>query len=167
MWTALDIPPEALDQFERPFVAKVREHGWFRTGILSDSEGPGYSFTTGFWLSVAQPELIMFSTKANIAHEVLWNLFRDAKAGHPLPVGTRTDRVFANLSAYAFPVAKRFYADYLGWSRWFYGGVGFPCLQLVWPDRAGIFPWEKGFDPAFAEDQIDLAENGWHAAPSD
>jgi hypothetical protein len=34
----------------------------------------------------------------------------------------------------------------------------------VWPDRAGVFPWEAGFDPAFAGDQVDLTEDGWRAA---
>ena len=63
----------------------------------------------------------------------------------PLPIGERTDAVFANLPAYVFPVAKKHYRDLLGWSRWFYGGDDFPCLQIVWPDRAGRFPWEPTF----------------------
>ena len=164
MRTALDAPPELLDQIEQSFVAKVRQHGWFRTGVQGDAEGPAFSFTTGFWLNTRTPEVIMFSTKDEIAHDVFWDLFRDAKSDRALPVGTRTDQVFANLAAYAFPVAKRHYADYLGWSRWFYRGDDFPCLQIVWPDRTGAFPWEAGFDPAFANDQPDLTENGWLAA---
>ena len=71
---------------------------------------------------------------------------------------TRTHR------AYVFPVAKRHYANHLGWSRWFYAGDDFPCQQIVWPDRAGLFPWEAGFDPTFANKQPDLTEHGWLAA---
>jgi hypothetical protein len=106
----------------------------------------------------------MFSMKDKIAHDVFWDLFRNAKAGRGLHLGTRTGEVFANLAAYVFPVAKRHYADYLGWSRWFYAGNDFPCVQIVWPDRAGVFPWENCFDPTFFNVQPDLTENGWLAS---
>jgi hypothetical protein len=162
MRTALNAAPELLDRLEQSFVAKLREHGWFRTGVLGEGGNSAFSYTTGFWVNAEAPELIMFNMKEEIAHQVFWDLFRDAKEGRGLPIGTRTDQVFANLAAYAFPVAKRHYADHLGWSRWFYGGDDFPCLQIVWPDRAGAFPWEAGFDPAFAKDQpISPKTVGW------
>jgi len=165
MLTALEARPEDLDQAEQPFVANIREHGWCRTGVSADAEGPGFSYTTGLWVNTGKPELIMFGMMT-ISHDIFWELFRNAQLGRGLPVGARTDQVFANLTSYAFPVSKRYYADYLGWNRWFYAGDSFPCLQIVWPDRAGIFPWEKGFDQAFAGDQTDLTDNGWVAALS-
>jgi hypothetical protein len=161
MRTALDAPANVLDQAEQSFVAKIREHGWCRTGVFGDDEGPGFSYTTGFWVSANQPEFIIFSTKEEIAHDVFWDLFRDAKSGKPLPIGRRTDAVFANLPAYAFPVAKKHYPDFLGWSRWFYGGDDFSCIQILWPDRGGTFPWEPGFTPDLINDQPDLTEKGW------
>jgi len=167
MRTALDLPDKKLDEHERNFVSKIREHGWFNTRILAEAEDPGFSFTTGFWVNTSQPELIIFSLRDGLAHDVLWDLFREAKAGVALAVGKRTDQVFANLPAYVFPMAKRHYREHLGWSRWFYGGDKFPCLQIVWPDREGLFPWEPGFDPAFANDQPDLTEKGWQAARLD
>src|SRR5262245_16779311 len=128
MRTALDAPDDALDAGERSFVVQIREHGWFGTGVLADEEGPGFSYTTGFWLNTGQPEVILFGMKYEIAHDVFWDLFRDGEAGRSIPVGTRTDQPFANLPAYAFPVARRHYREHLGWSRWFYGGDEFPCL---------------------------------------
>ena len=161
MWTALDASPTALDEHERSFVARVREHGWFRTGVFADATGPGFSYTTGLWLSANRPELIIFGMKTETAHDVFWGLFRDAKDGGQLAVGRRTDAVFANVPAYAFSVAKKHYSSFLGWSRWFYAGDDFPCLQIVWPDRAGVFPWESGFDASLQPDQPDLTEQGW------
>jgi hypothetical protein len=167
MHTALDAPPERLDADEKKFVAAIREHGWFRTQVSADDEGPGFSYTTGLCINAGHPELILFGLKGDIARDVLWDLFREAQAGFRLPSSTRTDRAFGNLPAYAFPVAKRHYPEYLGWSRWFYGGDDFGCLQLVWPDRAGLFPWEAGFDAALGDDQPDLSEAGWTAAVAD
>lgn len=167
MPTALDAPDAKLDPAEKSFVANMREHGWFRTGVFHDEEGPGFSYTTGFWLKMQRPELIIFSIKDEIAHDVFWDLFRRAGQGHELVIGKRTDDVFANLPAYVFPVAKRHYADHLGWCRWFYGNDEFPCLQIVWPDHAGVFPWQSGFDPEFQPDQPDLTDEGWAAEVKD
>ena len=94
MRTALDAPNDALDDAARDFVAKVREHGWFRTSVFGDEEGPGFSYTTGFWAGCQQPELIIFTLKREIVHDVFWDLFRDAKAETVLPVGQRTENVF-------------------------------------------------------------------------
>jgi len=163
MLTALDAPTEALDKFEQPFVAKIREHGWFDTAVSEDAEGPGFSYSTGIWVTAGQPEIIMFGLQ-KIAHDVLWSLFRDAVAGVALPLGQRTDQVFGNTAAYVFPVTKRLYPHHLGWSRWFYAGDDFPCVQIVWPDPGGAFPWETGFNPAFLNSQIDLTDRGWLAS---
>ena len=164
MRTLLDAPFDALDPPGRAIVVKVRADGFFRAEVFGDTIGPGYSYSTGFWVSTGQPEIVMFSMKGVIAHDVFWDMFRLAKANSPLSLGQPTDRMFGNRTACAFPLAKRFYADYLGWSRWFYGGDDFPCLQIVCPDPEGAFPWEAGFDQAHASDQPDLTEHGWQAS---
>ena len=164
MRTKLDTPFEAIEPFERAFVAKVREHGFFRAEVFGDAIGPGFSYSTGFCVTTGQPEIVMFSTEAEIAHNVFWNMFRLAEANIPVSLGKPTYQVFANRSAYVFPIAKNFYASHLSWSRWFYGGDDFSCLQIVWPDREGAFPWETTFDPAMAGRQSDLTEHGWRAS---
>jgi hypothetical protein len=164
MRTALDAVPEAFDEAEQKFVTNIRELGWFRTGVFAEADLPKFSYTTGFWVNTQKPEIIMFSMNDTVVHQIFMDLFRNAKADRCLPIGKQTGDVFGNFAAYTFPVAKRYYPDYLGWSRWFYAGDDFPCLQVVWPDRAGLFPWEREFDSAFASSQPDLTENGWLAA---
>lgn len=163
MKTALDAPTSKLDDAEIEFVDNIREHGWFRTSVLADEEGPSFAYSTGFWVSAGAPEIMTFAMKNEIVHDVLWGLFHDAKAGKNLPVGLQTNDIFGNSSAYLLPVSKDYYAEYLGWSRWFYRGDEFPCLQLVWPDRDNRFPWEMGFDPEFEGLQPDLTKEGWTA----
>ncbi|MDF2495425.1 MAG: hypothetical protein K0S66_2359 [Sphingomonas sp.] len=167
MMTALDLPPDTLDEAERSFCDTIRQHGWLRTAALAEEGKPGFSFTTGFGVTAQQPELVIFSTADDVVHDIFWALYRRASSGLAMPVGRRTAEVFSNLPAYLFPVAPRNFAAYLGWSRWFYRGDGFSCLQIVWPDRSGVFPWEDGFDRTFASDQVDLTEMGWAAHRAD
>ena len=161
MRTQLDVSSDRMDDDERSFVAQIREHGWFRTEVFADEEGSGFSYTTGFWQRTRQPEVIMFGMSTDTAHSVFWDLFDEAQAGRQLTPGKRSASVFANLPAYAFCIAKRYYADFLGWNRWFYLGDDFPCLQIVWPDRNGLFPWESGFAGDLEGKQPDLTERGW------
>lgn len=160
--TALDAPPDILDADERRFVERIRVHGWFGTHVFADDEGPGFSFTTGIYVGLEQPEVLVFSLGQERAQAVLWDVWRTCLQG-PLPVAEvlPAGRIFANTAAWLMPVAKHRYPEHLGWSRWFYGGDAFPCLQLVWPDAAGRFPWEAAFDLRHRESQPDLSAGSW------
>ena len=158
MRTALDANPSQHDEEERKFVSDVREHGWFDTHVFDGD--PSFSYTTGFALQDS-PDFIVFSLNRTVSHDIFWDLFRDACAGVRRPNGTRLDDVIANLPVFLFPVADRYHKKYLGWSRWFYGTPVVPTLQVVWPDRAGLFPWEADFDEEFRNGQPDLSEQGW------
>lgn len=161
MRTALDLPADKLDEHERKFVAQIREHGWFSTSVFGDEEGPGFTYTTGYWVSIGMPEVILFALDSKIAHDLLWGVYRDAKGGRQFPTGVRVPDIFSNNDTFLFPVGKQHYPEHLGWSRWFYGGDEFPCLQLVWPDKVGLFPWQDGFEERFKGLQRDISSEGW------
>ncbi len=161
MRTALNAPDAALDDNEKKFVADIREHGWFGTNVFAESDEPGFYYTTGFWVTLGKPELIVFGLKSEIAHAVLWDVFRALRDGKVLLMRRRTADVFGNHQACLFSMDRSHYPKYLGWSRWFYGSDEFPSVQLVWPDRRDVFPWEPGFDPDMARLQPDVSEGGW------
>jgi hypothetical protein len=141
MFTALDAPPERLDKHEQNFVGNIRAHGWFGTHVMPDSEGPGFTYTTGFWLKFRFPEVILFSTPRQTAHDTLWTVYRELEAGRRPPIGEPTEAIFRNVAAVFLPVSLQQCPNYLGWSRWFYGNDKFECVELVYPDRDGHFPW--------------------------
>lgn len=161
MLTALQAPENSLDTQEENFVAKIREFGWFCTHVSAEGDEPGFSYTTGFWVSLGAPEIIVFGLQAKTAHDIFWDMFTDLKAGKTLPVCCRSGDLLGNHDAYLFPVQKAHYAEYLGWNRWFYGGENFPCVQLVWPDRDNVFPWKEAFDATMVTRQVDISERGW------
>ncbi|WP_407154982.1 DUF4262 domain-containing protein [Bradyrhizobium sp. STM 3557] len=161
MFTALDAPPEKLDRHEQNVVAKIREHGWFAHHIGADKEGPGFCYTTGFWLKFRHPELIVFSLQAQTAHDTFWHIYRELEAGRRVVVGAQTGEIFKNAPAVLLPVAQRHYRNYLGWSRWFYGNDNFECVQLLYPDSDGRFPWSPDASAGSRSAQPDLTEGNW------
>lgn len=161
MRTALDADRDKLDAGERNFVDLIREHGWFATHVMGEGEHPSFSYTTGFTVTLQAPEVLLHSLRQDLAHDVLWDVFREVKAGKVLPLGQPIENILGNHRACFFRVARAHYPEHLGWSRWFYGGDEFECLQLVWPDRDDVFPWQDGFDEDMRADQVDLTANGW------
>ena len=162
MKTALELQEAEIDPADRDFLAHIRKHGWFGTRVFDpDKQEPDFTYSTGFFHGLGHPEIIVFSLPQQVSHDILWNIYRDIREGNAPKPETRLSGIFGNHQAVLLPVSRDFYAEYLGSSRWFYCGDDFPCLQLVWPDRAGLFPWQPDFDPAFASDQPDLTGDWW------
>ena len=164
MATRLASPDDELDGPEQSFTGGIRQHGWMQTHTFDEDDKPGFSYTTGFEFSIGHPEIIAFKLGKEVANQVFWTLYRSAQRGTPVSRAVRLSGILPGDDAYFLPVARRHYAAYLGWSRWFHQGDDFECLQLVWPDEAGVFPWEPSFDPNYAQAQIDLTEDGWASA---
>jgi hypothetical protein len=162
MYTMLDWDPTEHDSHERNFVAKVREHGWFQMAIQAEGEHPSFSYTTGFMLNVDFPELIVFSMSDKRANDTFLTIYQGLKNGEPFPIREPIDSVFVNSKAMLLPVAESQLKSYFTWTRWFYEPkVSLRCLQLIWPDDRGLFPWQAGCEEGLAEAQPDLTDGHW------
>ncbi|MBN9146517.1 MULTISPECIES: DUF4262 domain-containing protein [unclassified Novosphingobium] len=166
MDTALLLSEEKLDDDERQFLNVIKDHGWFHTRVFDNKdEHPDFSYTTGFSVNHGYPEIILFSLAKDVSHSILWDVWRDIESGKRHEVGKKIQGIFGNADAVLLPVSKSVYKEYLGWNRWFYRSDTFDCLQLVWPDRDGKFPWEASFNDKFANSQPDLTGGGWNLHP--
>lgn len=107
---------------------------------------PGYTFTVGFEATWGHPEVVIWGLAPSAA--------RAARPGGS-PGGGRHRA--AGGSGLRWPVGER---PALGPARrrrrtrrralsrrsGFYSERPFRMLQFVWPDRAGMLPWEEGYD---------------------
>jgi len=133
---------------------------------MPDGEGPGFAYTTGFWLKFRFPEVILFSMRQQTAHDTFWTIYHELDAGRRLPIGEPTDALFQNVAAVLLPVSLQHYRNHFGWSRWFYGSDEFECLQVVYPDRDGHFPWATDASAQARAAQPDLTEGNWQGLRS-
>ncbi len=155
--TALDADDALLDADERSFVDSVRTNGWFATHFLEDSDGPGFSYTTGFWHKFAFPELILFALPKEVAHGIFWNFYNDLEAQKRFVVNEPISEVLSGYDVIIREVRPGHFAEYLGWNRWFYGGDNFKACQVFFPDKSGRFPWSEDASPEFSQLQPNLA----------
>ncbi|MBW8882069.1 MAG: DUF4262 domain-containing protein [Asticcacaulis sp.] len=157
MQTALDTPASELSDDQKTVVDAIRGYGWFRTSHAPQDGYPGFAYTTGFWLNLGFPELIVFSLPEETAHAIFLETWNDIKAGNRPPVGQAAP-LLGSGNAWLAPVQKSYYDWLMETSHWFYGGDDFRCVQLVWPDQAGVFPWQPGFDQRLLDAQPNLTD---------
>ena len=138
--------PEVEDKADETIVHNVRKHGCHIVGIW-DGE-PRYSFSVGLWLNFGQAELVIFGLEGRDAAGVINNVRDCAAAGRGYAAGDVCDDLLVDTRVCFVEVPLRLYDKYLGTAIWFYqkSPRPFPCLQMVWSDGKGRFPWESGYD---------------------
>lgn len=125
---------------------KIEQYGCYVVLIEPDDYLPGFAYTIGLYQKFNHPEIICFGLKL----ELLGALLNDAcdliKKGQSLKTVTQYEDFLNDYTTQFLSVDKEFYPNYWGYANWFYGSHDYPALQLVWPDRQHLFPWEIGFN---------------------
>ena len=153
-----------LDTFEWPkpdgeaddrLFRNVREHGCQILRIAGDEQTPDYAFSIGLYLNYGQAELIMFGLDPNDASNIINDIRDRAATGRTCAAGDVCDDLFVDQKVCFMEVPLHAYSAYLGTAIWFYERLPrpFPCCQIVWPDREGLFPWETGCDTSLKKYQ--------------
>lgn len=123
--------------------SKIAAHGWTVVSVFPTQGDPGPSFAYTVGLSAQQlPELAIYGLPAQVAHSVLNVVARRLVAsGVPPQSGDRIEGVLVgDVSLVAVEMAD---VTELNLVRELYGAVA-GAVQVVWPDSAGILPWEEG-----------------------
>lgn len=160
--TVISDPPTNPRTYEVDLIKRVKEHGWQTTSVGADDNGdPAFSYTTGFWLTLEQPEVIVFDFPAKLSHDVFGQMIARAREGDHFAVGEPVKGILSNEVVYLLPVTRDARVEYLRSSEWFYKRAEFPVLQLVWADRAGRFPWDSNCEESLVRLQPNLWEKAW------
>jgi hypothetical protein len=147
-----EIPPPP-DAIAAQLLDHVAEYGWGVVAWEEDSLGPAYAFSVGLWRGHRHPEIVVVGLKGEAAH-VLINALGDAiTGGRSFTPGQRYEGFVPGFAVSFVLVNPAHVAGLFGHACWYNAGDDFPVVQCVWPDEAGLFPWEAGFDERFYEKQ--------------
>lgn len=160
--TAFDAPRDRLDAQEIHVLDKIKEHGWFANNVFADEEGPGFSYTMGFWHSLGVPDLITFSLPPETANAIFFDLYDTLKDGRRLNIGVPEYGLIQNDVPLIFlPVDPARFEDHLTWTRWFHAGTPGDALQMVWQTKNGQWPWTPEIREEMAGVQHDMTPGDW------
>lgn len=138
---------------EQKLLADVDEYGLHIVHVPEGTEGPAFSYTIGLWHNFEQPEVLVFGLPDEVAHELLNAIADAADDGRKFLDQHRHEGLLVGYAVRFVAVPAHAYARHLGLARWAYEGDDFPCVQLVWPDKQGRWPWESGVRDGFRESQ--------------
>ena len=149
--------PIAKDASDRKLLADVERVGWHIVGIYDDEGNPGYAFSVGLFHTFEHPEIIVFGLTGETAAEIINIIGMQVRVGTRFKANDLSNDVAERLPVVFTMVPKDSYREYLGYALWFYQSLDFPVLQCVWPDEAGLFAWQDGYDQRFDRLQPILA----------
>lgn len=115
--------------------------------ILSVHDEAGtFTYSVGF-TEFGMPEVIICGLGSQIAARFLWDIYHAYQEGRRFPLDTPVDEL-ANLpcvfKAITAESAREFCCQAV---YWYEGEEKKPTfIQMVLPDREGLFPWQKGYD---------------------
>jgi hypothetical protein len=129
-----------------------RKRQWFRETVRK--RRPNYAFwgttvgnlswfySAGLYYSYQHPEITIFGLDHGRAKVLLMRLARLVKAGYRFEPGKPyPGAVFG-------AVERQWFDRYFSGLVAVYNGHDFPILQLIIPDTAGRYPWERGYQVA-------------------
>jgi Domain of unknown function (DUF4262) len=132
---------------EKRILSDIKEHGFHIALFNGDGYSPSFAYTIGLFKTYGYPELICFGLSLELLHSVLWS-GKDLLDKQSSPdLAAEYPDFLEGYNVRLLEVDKARYADYLGYAGWFYGNWDFPALQIVWPDKKTLFPWQAGFNP--------------------
>lgn len=102
------------------------------------------SFTVGLSRQ-GLPELIVFALEADVAQPILNTAAKRLRAGQA-PVDQPLSQIIDPLRVTLKSADMRKVREVSEALENLAGVEGVRALQLVWPDRAGLFPWDADFD---------------------
>ncbi len=146
-----------MDYVKQHVEPLIRRHGWMIQGVGGDEE-LSFAYTIGLTERSNHPELLVFALPPEVFHPILNELAgRVVRGGQVLPLRHRIDDV-ANYPIQLIPIARPYRTSqyiFFNVARCYHQTVIVEAVQLVWPDAAGRFPWEDGFDTRYATPILD------------
>ena len=109
------------------------------------SEQPNFSYSIGLFKNFNLPEIVIIGLKQELRHDLINNICYDYEEGVSLKISTFNADILEDFDCLVVEVDKKYFKDYFGWARWFYGNDDFPVSQIIYPTLEGLFPWNKDF----------------------
>lgn len=108
---------------------------------------PGFVYSIGLYQKYNHPEIICFGLNVELMASLINQACASIAEGSTFTPGTLYSHFLQSYQIQFVEVNKDFYPNYLGYGGWFYDMTfNFPAIQLVWPDKSSLFPWEEGFN---------------------
>ena len=147
-------------QITASILEDIAAYGVHIAYVESDGYCPGFGYSIGLYKEFNHPEIIVIGLDFESTGVIINNVKNEIGNGTRFLERVNYPDFLVDRPIQFIEVEKEHYPDYLGYAGWYNdNSFDFPCLQLVWPDRAGNYPWEADFNEVFKFQQPLLDRN--------
>ncbi|MFY0253582.1 DUF4262 domain-containing protein [Chitinophaga sp. 30R24] len=125
---------------------KIDQYGCYIVLVEPDNYLPSYAYTIGLYQKFKHAEIISFGLSTALLGDLLNSACALITSGSTLNAGVLYDEFIKNYPVQFLDVDKSYHSDYMAICNIFYRTDNYPTLQMVWPDKQPLFPWEAGFN---------------------
>jgi len=143
-----------LDEEDVKFLQTLEKWGWFVTKVGAGDGEPAFAYSIGFYENFHHPEIVLLGLDLGVMHRLINEAGARIREGDKFQDGQKY--LLQGCPCVFRRVNPTRYDALLHYAVWYYDSSYFPVLQLVWPDKAGLFPRDVGFDERFRNDQPSL-----------
>ena len=131
---------------DEDIAADVEQYGLSIVAVRAEENNPRFAYSVGLYQRFHHPEIILFGLNEDLACWILNELANQIEAGTSYAPDQEYEGLLEGYNCVFREVPKGCYSDYFGAALRFYQHADFPALQLIWPDKAGKWPWELEFN---------------------
>lgn len=149
--------PRPTDPGDEKVLADIREYGFHAKHVRRGAHPEhaveeaqlrphpiydvGFSYTIGLPFSHRHAELVLVSGMPDRqAHDILWQVVRLIEGGARFAAGDESQEILEAMPARFGAVSLRWRKELLTFADWAARRKRFEALQILTPDRTGIFP---------------------------
>ena len=138
-----------MDGPERKCHADVARYGCHILHVLGEEESPPFSYSVGIEKTSRAPEVVVIGLGREVSHFMINEYNRRVREGEPIECGSYYEGFIDLYPVFASDVDPTHYETYFGWNFWFYDGPDFRVIQLVYPTKENVWPWDEGAPETF------------------
>lgn len=137
-----------LSEEDQRTIGHIEEFGCSVVNVERTAYGFGWAYTIGLFDTCAKPELVTVGLLPETAHAALNQAAKLMRSGVDVTAGRHRD-IVGEVECEFRPVDPKWIPQLMGWAIWYYHGINFPVLQIVYPDFENRFPEDTKFDKRF------------------
>jgi hypothetical protein len=136
---------EQIKQYHQKVDENIRKYGYHSTFVFADTT-PSFCYSTGIFKSFGIPEIFISSLPQNLSNTLIQSYVDKFKDATQVPLNIRLDDLTERFPVYLIEVTEDKLTDYVLSSISFYNSNPYKYVQLIYPDTAGHFPNDAGYD---------------------
>jgi hypothetical protein len=140
-----------LDKAEKRIVDDIARVGWHVLGVLAAKDYPPFTYSIGMIPTLGHPEIVIFGLDHKLSATIINIIGKEIRGGRSFREPGLYEGLIEHFACKIHAVSPVNHKDHFGFALWHQHHIGasapFEAVQLLWPDKAGLFPDEPGCHP--------------------